>query len=389
MHAIAASRGSRRALSTFLVPVLLATTASLAAGTTDTFSLVIDGRLHDVETVHDLSLGRLISAELFTLVAEADKTIAVDTRPDRGHIVITTGVTHPANTPIQAFKTSRTVVVVNGSPVSAEGRLVSGVPFLTVDTIQTILEAMKFDVICSVESKLIAVIHSSAAPAAGQGRESPGIGETEADSNDPLGGPAPGSDLLEVVQRSAYQALQQMGAPGSIPTQPYDASGANARVCGAMDELRSLWEATEPSAIEKATFRALADKFQEAKDNQGALDPADVDNMVETLARFRIKVDRRTEGTRAWTAPAETGQVKTYGVGFLETFTQAMDLARTMMKALQEQDPAFVEQAGDLIANLKSLESKIQEQGMRFDREVVRVRQAYGCGPARTGVPPS
>ncbi len=366
-----------------IVSLTLMLALARPASATETFSLVIGGRLHDVETLQDLSLGRLVSAALLNVVASTDGKISVDTRPDRGHIVIATGAEQPVNKPIRGFKTARITFILDGTPITAQGKLVSGVPFLPIDTLETILTAMKFNVLYSVDSRLIALNRVGDQSGSGAGASSSGErGSVGA------GGQAPGGDMMEAVQQGVAGALQQMGGVSGVHTLPgsYSAGGG---VCGAMDELRSLWEATEPNALEKATFRALADKFQEAKDNQGTLEPADVDNMVKTLARFRTKVDRRLEGTRAWNAPPETGRVKSYGVSFLESFSQAMDLAQEMMKAIQEQDESFVDRAEDMIETLKGLEQTIQAQGTRFDKEVIRVRQTYGCGPARSGVPPS
>jgi len=363
---------------TLAVAVLLgAGRVSDAEASSCMYSLVYAGAIHDVPCTGDQVLGRLLSVELLAQVAQADDTLSMTTRPERGHIVFGrsggSGRSGGTADTIKGFKTANITFVVDGQPISTRGQLLRGVPFVEVTTLQAVLEGLGYNVLVSPQSSLISVFPNP------NGRMATSSGSIQNPG-------APG--LLGTTQQAAAQSLDQLGQ-GAAGGYSSHTAGAGGGACDAMDTLRSVWAVTEPSRWEKSTMQALATKFQEAKDNGGTLDPADVQNMTKALKSFQKKVAKRTKGTRSWIGTLETSQVKALGNGFLSTVSEVMKLSTEMIAAIEANDQSFVDRAEEDIQRLQELEQLVQQQGTQFNQEVTRVRRTYGCGPATLGLPPS
>jgi hypothetical protein len=188
---------------------------------------------------------------------------------------------------------------------------------------------------------------------------------------------------------SASSVNRQSASSGSVSSDLSVSSTSSASLCRSMDQLRSTWERTEPSRQEKETFKRLAQVFQTAKDNKGTLKPEDVEEMKKTLESFQLKVKARLKSTQGWSAPEPARRVKLYGEDFLLTVDEIVSRSSDVLKAIESQDKSFVKKAEEEIKRLKELETAAQEQGQRFDAEVIRVRGVNGCGPARSSMGPS
>jgi hypothetical protein len=154
-----------------------------------------------------------------------------------------------------------------------------------------------------------------------------------------------------------------------------DAGPGGVEVCAYMDRLKDVWGATEPSVQEKTALRRLSERFQ-----GGTRDVKDLDTLEASLASFGTKVQRRITGTRALAAPTPAAEVRRQGLEFLSNVDEVLQISRKLVKAMRARttDADWVDQAVD---RLQWLDANVRLLGGRFNREVVRVRNAYGCGP--------
>lgn len=474
-------------LTSTVVAACLASRLLLATESGDAAcSLVINGALQDVACSRDPAQGLQVSLEILGLVASGTPDIALSTRADRGHIVMTSEVKNPTVAALTGFKTTTLTLVVNGAPISARATLIAGKPYLDSITLQTVLERLSFSVLIAPDTRLISVFrlkdHAVKEPVSSQNSEAYGEdgnsdGQSSGDAasvgqKTGAGGTGsatvrpPGAGMMEAVQQGSTSSLQGLqgqagllGTPASgqvtaemqalyqqmgiSPAAGMGGSGtttSSARapeVCGAMDRLRTAWEATEPSALEKESFKRLAAVFQKAQQEMQAnkqkqeaaaekeaqataakgaanavpgatspgqsagnssnapaqkqvtLNPDDVDDFYKTLLSFQKKAKKRLEDTRSWAAPDSIRRVKLYGEDFLMTVDELLTLSAEMSKAIQDGDKSFQTRAEEDIKRIQALEKTLQEQGPRFDAEVNRVRSSHGCGPARSTSGPS
>lgn len=479
-------------LTSTVVAACLASRLLLATESGDAAcSLVINGALQDIACSRDPAQGLQVSLEILGLVASGTPDIALSTRADRGHIVMTSEVKSPTVASLTGFKTTTLTLVVNGAPISARATLIAGKPYLDSITLQTVLERLSFNVLIAPDTRLISVFrlkdHAVKEPTASQntgafgedgtsdpqdggdttstGHSSSGQKSRSSETGSATVRP-PGAGMMEAVQQGSTSSLQGLqgqagllGTPASgqvtaemqalyqqmgiSPAAGMGGSGtttSSARapeVCGAMDRLRTAWEATEPSALEKESFKRLAAVFQKAQQEMQAnkqkqeaaaekeaqataakgaaaavpgaaspgqsagnssnapaqkqvtLNPDDVDDFYKTLLSFQKKAKKRLEDTRSWAAPDSIRRVKLYGEDFLMTVDELLTLSAEMSKAIQDGDKSFQTRAEEDIKRIQELEKTLQEQGPRFDAEVNRVRSSHGCGPARSTSGPS
>lgn len=379
-------------------------------------SLVVNGSLLDIACSRDPATGLQVSLEALSLIAKGTGDIAISARPDRGHVVITSGQTKPTVVSLAGFKTPGLTLVVDGMPLSVRATLINGSAYLDTVTLQTVLERLSFNVLISPESGLISVFR--VAKAEGGTGDEDGASDAGARAGDGSTVRPPGAGMLEAVQQGSSQSLQTLnpqvsadlqkiyqqagipfpaqGASGesssarsSSTTTPRTGSSSSSEVCSAMDRLRTQWESTEPSREEKETFKKLAETFQAAKDNKQSLQDDDVTQMDAQVQGFHKKARKRLAGTRSWVPPDPARRVKLYGEDFLMSVDELLTLSEAMMKAIKEKDKNYHKQAQADIDRLKELEKSIQEQGMRFDAEVTKVRTSYGCSAAKSSPGPS
>lgn len=359
-------------------------------------SLVVNGSISDLDCFRDPAVGLLVSARVLEKVAGTATDIRLESRPDKGLIVLTWPGKKGATTPLTGFTSASIQLLVNGSPLFVRYQLRAGTPFLESSSLHEVLEKLGYNVLIAPDTGLISIFRlKDTAPEAASD-----AGEAH----------APGAGMLEAVQAGSARSLQGMGDTGAVDMAALERAvtlkvspktnsatsppitvteRSSGDVCASMDRLRTLWEETEPSAKEKETFKRLAKVFQEAQDTKGKLDPAEVDELYTTLEGFHKKVKRRLTTTRSWSSPDAARRVKLYGEDFLISVDEVMTLSSTMMKAIKDNDKEFAKRGQEDIDRLKELEASVQTQGQRFDAEVTKVRSSFGCGPAKRGLGPS
>jgi hypothetical protein len=146
-------------------------------------------------------------------------------------------------------------------------------------------------------------------------------------------------------------------------------------VCGYMDRLKAVWNSTEPSAQEKTAVRTASERFQ-----NGSRDRRELDALDRTLASFAGKVQRRINGTRALAAPVPAAEVRRLGLDFLDKVDEAVRLSRKLIAEMNTPAPDE-DLAERTVDRLQWLDAAVQRVGTLFNREVVRVRGRFGCGP--------
>ena len=67
-------------------------------------SLVVNGALLDIACSRDPATGLQVSLEALSLIARGAGDIAISARPDRGHVVITSGQSKPTVASLAGFK---------------------------------------------------------------------------------------------------------------------------------------------------------------------------------------------------------------------------------------------------------------------------------------------
>ncbi|MGH2349254.1 MAG: hypothetical protein ACRDFT_07315, partial [bacterium] len=158
-----------------------------------------------------------------------------------------------------------------------------------------------------------------------------------------------------------------------LPGRP--AAGAADPTCGYMDRLKSVWNSTEPTAQEKAALRRSSERFQ-----AGTGDRRELDVLDTSLASFGGKVQRRLMGTRGLAAPPAAAEVRRLGLDFLDKVAEVVELSRRLIAEFKAGTPdADLVERG--IERLHWLDAAVQRVGTLFNREVVRVRGRFGCGP--------
>jgi hypothetical protein len=161
----------------------------------------------------------------------------------------------------------------------------------------------------------------------------------------------------------------------SVILLPGKPAGAADPICGYMDRLKSVWNSTEPTAQEKAALRRSSERFQ-----AGTGDRRELDALDRALASFAGKVRHRISGTRALTAPVPAAEVRRLGLDFLDKVDEAVRLSRRLIAEMNAPAPDE-DLAARSVERLQWLDAAVQRVGTLFNREVVRVRGRFGCGP--------
>ena len=290
------------------------------------FTLVTGGEIQSVKSVGTGSTLR-VSAEAVVHMASASG-MAVRADGEAGVISVSHGP--PTSPRLSGFSGSQVVFVIDGTIVSSPSRAVNGVPYVPPTSLQRVAEKMGFQASLDTKAKVLALSGGSAS------------GQTD--------GP-------------------------QAETQRFD------DVCAYMDALKKVWDSTEPSISEKATFRRLANDFQAM--NTGAMkrDRSQVDVLVQTLESFGKKVDQRESQTASLTPPPAGAEVQRIGLEFLGRVQDVLRDSKWLTDEMNPDSDATKEEVEAVIAKLEQADRDVQKIGARFNREVVRVRGSNGCGP--------
>lgn len=342
------------------------------------WSLVFEGRISDVAAVRTPEGSWLSTADLASFLKRLGD-VNLQTRPDRGLMVIDSRHGGGEVAAVSGFTGSALTLIVNDSQMSAAARMEGGVPFISEGSFQKVLEALGMSSQLDQGAALITVARAPR-PAA----DAPAGGGSYA----PTG--MPGSSFPGLVLQGTSGALGVLGGlPGGVSGGGSAVASRSAEVCAAMDALRQAWHETEPTRQEKATFQNLAEKFQNAQQGGAEISMYDAADLEEALGSFKAKVDRRAQATRGWEAPIEAARVKQLGTQFLGSYQEIMSTMYAMAQDMTFGNTYPMEEIDAKVSQIKELERVIQALGPQFDAEVLRVRTTYGCGPATLESPGS
>jgi hypothetical protein len=307
------------------------------------FTIVADGQIISVPTS-----GQSISGQAIVELAQIQGA-QVTADPEAGVVSVTSSGKGVAR--LSGFKSRQLVVVVDGKIQKVSTRLVGGVPYISAADLQAIATSLGFQAQLDAKARVLALKALRKAP------EEPAA----------TGGVPDRHGLLRALQAEGGGSAPAEAAPGDV--------------CGYMDQLKQLWDGTEPSPSEKATFRRLANDFQAMEAGTLEKDPAQLDVLRKTLTGFAAKVSRRVQGTQQLPAPSSAQGVKRLGTAFLGKVQTTVKRGQWLLDQIGPDSEMTREDVDSIAQELRGLDSEVQRLGRQFNQEVLLVRGRHGCGP--------